>query len=207
MTPSLCLVSWPVAPRNLQHVRRATPAAPPAPLLPARFPRSRSDRRSPRSPRFLRREPGRARCLPPHSGRCGGRHRARPGSRRRNRGDRGDLRSDRERGNRAGRSGAGGAAGVARRTCWRLRGATGQLTRQREGVMGAWEVRGPTRGVCKSWRDIYPELAAQVTKIVAPKGRGIAWEGMEIWAYRDRPKNIFDVLNANVARIPDREAY
>jgi long-chain acyl-CoA synthetase len=73
--------------------------------------------------------------------------------------------------------------------------------------MGAWEVRGPTRGVCKSWRDIYPELAAQVTKIVAPKGRGIAWEGMEIWAYRDRPKNIFDVLNANVARIPDREAY
>ncbi len=73
--------------------------------------------------------------------------------------------------------------------------------------MGAWEVRGPTRGVCKSWRDIYPELAAQVTKIVAPKGRGIAWEGTEIWAYRDRPKNISDVLDANVARIPDREAY
>jgi acyl-CoA synthetase (AMP-forming)/AMP-acid ligase II len=76
-----------------------------------------------------------------------------------------------------------------------------------EGAMGAWEVRGPTRGVCKSWRDIYPELAAQVTKIVAPKGRGIAWEGTEIWAYRDRPKNISDVLDANVARIPDREAY
>src|SRR5271166_2899863 len=73
--------------------------------------------------------------------------------------------------------------------------------------MGAWEVRGPTRGVCKSWRDIYPELAAQVTKIVAPKGRGIAWEGTEIWAYRDRPKNISAVLDANVARIPDREAY
>lgn len=73
--------------------------------------------------------------------------------------------------------------------------------------MGAWEVRGPTRGMCKSWRDIYPELAAQVTKIVAPKGRGIAWEGTEIWAYRDRPKNISDVLDANVARIPDREAY
>ena len=73
--------------------------------------------------------------------------------------------------------------------------------------MGAWEVRGPTRGVCKSWRDIYPELAAQVTKIVAPKGRGIAWEGTEIWAYRDRPKNISNVLDANVARIPDREAY
>jgi long-chain acyl-CoA synthetase len=73
--------------------------------------------------------------------------------------------------------------------------------------MGAWEVRGPTRGVCKSWRDIYPELAAQVTKIVAPKGRGIAWEGTEIWAYRDRPKNISDVLDTNVARIPDREAY
>jgi len=73
--------------------------------------------------------------------------------------------------------------------------------------MGAWEVRGPTRGVCKSWRDIYPELAAQVTKIVAPKGRGIAWEGSEIWAYRDRPKNISRLLEANVARIPDREAY
>lgn len=73
--------------------------------------------------------------------------------------------------------------------------------------MGAWEVRGPTRGVCKSWRDIYPELAAQVTKIVAPKGRGIAWEGTEIWAYRDRPRNISDILDANVARIPDREAY
>lgn len=73
--------------------------------------------------------------------------------------------------------------------------------------MGAWEVKGPTRGTCKSWRDIYPELGKQVTRIVAPRGRGIAWEGTEIWAYRDRPKNISALLEANVARYPDREAY
>lgn len=73
--------------------------------------------------------------------------------------------------------------------------------------MGAWEVRGPTRGICKSWRDVYPELAAKVTRIVAPAGRGIAWEGTEIWAYRDRPKNIAALLDSNVARYPDREAY
>lgn len=73
--------------------------------------------------------------------------------------------------------------------------------------MGAWEIRGPTRGTCKSWRDVYPELGAQVTRITAPVGRGIAWEGTEIWAYRDRPRNIADVLAANVSRHPDREAY
>ena len=48
--------------------------------------------------------------------------------------------------------------------------------------MGAWEVRGEVKGTCKSWRDVYPHLAAEVTRITAPLGRGIAWEGAEIWA-------------------------
>ncbi len=73
--------------------------------------------------------------------------------------------------------------------------------------MGAWEIKGPTRGTCRSWRDVYPELGAQVTRITAPAGRGIAWEGTEIWAYRERPRNIVEVLAANVARSPNREAY
>ena len=73
--------------------------------------------------------------------------------------------------------------------------------------MGAWEIRGPTRGTCKSWREVYPELGAQVERIVAPRGRGIAWEGTEIWAYRDRPRNVVELLDANVAQRPDREAY
>lgn len=73
--------------------------------------------------------------------------------------------------------------------------------------MGAWEVTGPTQGVCKSWRDLYPELAEQVTRITAPIGRGIVWEGSEIWAYRDRPQSISECLAANIARWPDREAY
>jgi long-chain acyl-CoA synthetase len=73
--------------------------------------------------------------------------------------------------------------------------------------MGAWEVKGPAKGACKSWRDVYPELAGQVARITAPRGRGIAWEGTEIWAYRDRPRSISECLAANVARWPDREAY
>ena len=73
--------------------------------------------------------------------------------------------------------------------------------------MGAWDVRGDVRGTCKSWRDLYPHLAAQVTRITAPAGRGIAWEGAEIWAYRDRPRNICELLNRNVALYPDHEAY
>jgi len=48
--------------------------------------------------------------------------------------------------------------------------------------MGAWTVQGPARGTCRSWRDVYPELGAQVERITAPTGRGIAWEGTEIWA-------------------------
>lgn len=73
--------------------------------------------------------------------------------------------------------------------------------------MGAWEIRGPAVGTCRSWRDAYPALAAQVERITAPAGRGIAWEGTEVWAYRDRPRHIVEVLDANVARHPEREAY
>ena len=73
--------------------------------------------------------------------------------------------------------------------------------------MGAWEIKGPARGTCRSWRDLYPELGAQVERITAPIGRGIAWEGTEIWAYRERPRNIVEVFEANVARYPAREAY
>lgn len=73
--------------------------------------------------------------------------------------------------------------------------------------MATWEIRGPTRGMCRSWRDVYPELAASVERVSAPMGRGIAWEGTEIWAYKDRPPNINAVLQANIRRYPDREAY
>jgi len=54
---------------------------------------------------------------------------------------------------------------------------------------------------------MYPQLGAQVEPIVAPAGRGIAWEGSTIWAYRDRPGTIAEVFARNVARDPDREAY
>ena len=73
--------------------------------------------------------------------------------------------------------------------------------------MGAWQINGPARGTAKSWRDIDAALAAQVERITAPVGRGIAWEGTEIWAYRDRPANLVEVLEANIAQRPDREAY
>lgn len=73
--------------------------------------------------------------------------------------------------------------------------------------MGAWEIKGPAVGTCRSWRDLDPEIAAQVERITAPTGRGISWEGAELWAYRDRPRNIVEVLDSNVARYPEREAY
>ncbi len=73
--------------------------------------------------------------------------------------------------------------------------------------MGSWEVRGQVKGMCKSWRDISPELAAKVERIHAPNGRGIAWEGAEIWAYKDRPNNLYEVFRANVEKYPDKEAY
>lgn len=46
--------------------------------------------------------------------------------------------------------------------------------------MGAWEVKGPAKGACRSWRDVYPELAEKVTRIRAPVGRAIWWEGTEM---------------------------
>jgi long-chain acyl-CoA synthetase len=73
--------------------------------------------------------------------------------------------------------------------------------------MPAWQVQGPTRGSAKSWRDLYPELREQVERITAPTGRGIAWEGTEIWAWRDRPAHIAQLLAANVTHWPEREAY
>ena len=73
--------------------------------------------------------------------------------------------------------------------------------------MGAWEIKGPARGTCRSWRDVYPELGQSVERIRAPLGRGIAWEGSEIWAYRERPAHLVEVLETNVARHPDREAF
>ncbi len=73
--------------------------------------------------------------------------------------------------------------------------------------MSAWDIQGHTHGTCKSWREVYPELGAQVECISAPRGRGIAWEGTEIWAYKKRPASVAELLAANVARHPDREAY
>ena len=73
--------------------------------------------------------------------------------------------------------------------------------------MPAWQIQGPTRGSAMSWRGLYPELGAQVERITAPRGRGIAWEGTEVWAWRDRPGCIGELLAANVARWPEREAY
>ena len=73
--------------------------------------------------------------------------------------------------------------------------------------MSAWDIQGPTRGTCKSWREVYPELGRQVERISAPRGRGIAWEGSDIWVYTERAANIVELLADNVARYPDREAY
>lgn len=52
--------------------------------------------------------------------------------------------------------------------------------------MSTWNVQGEVKGMAKSWRDISPALSAAVERIRAPFGRGIAWEGAEIWAYKDR---------------------
>ena len=55
--------------------------------------------------------------------------------------------------------------------------------------MGAWDVKGPARGTVRSWRELVPGLQQQVERISAPMGRGIAWEGTEIWAWRERRRN------------------
>ncbi len=73
--------------------------------------------------------------------------------------------------------------------------------------MGTWSVQGVVRGARKSWRDVDPQLRARVERIRAPMGRGIAWEGSEIWAYKERPGNVNEVFESNVAKYPDKEAY
>lgn len=73
--------------------------------------------------------------------------------------------------------------------------------------MSTWNVNGPVKGIGKSWRDIDPRWKSRVEKIRAPLGRGIAWEGTDIWAYKDRPKNIIDVFESNIKNYAAKEAY
>lgn len=73
--------------------------------------------------------------------------------------------------------------------------------------MASWEVKGPVKGMGKSWRDKYPQLAAKVERICSPRGRGIAWEGSEIWAYKDRPKNVVEAFKSSIIKYPGKEAY
>lgn len=73
--------------------------------------------------------------------------------------------------------------------------------------MSTWNVTGQSNGTCKSWRDLSPELMGEVERIRAPIGRGIVWEGTEIWAYKDRPRNVIEVFDNNVKHYPDNEAY
>jgi acyl-CoA synthetase (AMP-forming)/AMP-acid ligase II len=89
----------------------------------------------------------------------------------------------------------------------RAPGRGGRKPLNKEHGMPAWQIQGPTRGSAASWRERYPELGAQVERIVAPVGRGIAWEGSEIWAWRERPAHVAQLLADNVARWPEREAY
>jgi len=73
--------------------------------------------------------------------------------------------------------------------------------------MSTWNVQGEVKGMAKSWRDISPALSAAVERIRAPFGRGIAWEGAEIWAYKDRASSIAEVFDRNVTHFGDQEAY
>lgn len=73
--------------------------------------------------------------------------------------------------------------------------------------MASWEVKGPVKGMGKSWRDKFPSLASKVERICAPMGRGIAWEGTEIWAYKDRPKSVVEAFKFNIVKYPNKEAY
>lgn len=73
--------------------------------------------------------------------------------------------------------------------------------------MGSWEIRGDVKGMGRSWRDNYPELAKKVVRIKSPLGRNIAWEGTEIWAYKDRPKNVVEAFKNTVKKYPEKEAY
>lgn len=73
--------------------------------------------------------------------------------------------------------------------------------------MATWEVKNPVKGTEFSWRVKYPELNEKVERIKAPYGRGIAWEGTEIYAYKERKQNITEYLLSNVEKYADKEAY
>ena len=73
--------------------------------------------------------------------------------------------------------------------------------------MGSWEVKGAVTMNGKSWRDRFPEMAEKVERIKAPLNRGIAWEGTEIWAYKNRPDNVIEAFKSNVRKFPDKIAY
>ena len=72
--------------------------------------------------------------------------------------------------------------------------------------MPTWEVKGPVKGMAKSWRDLGPQYR-NVERVKVPKGRDIAHEGAEIWAYKERPKNLGEMLDRTVEKFPDREAF
>lgn len=73
--------------------------------------------------------------------------------------------------------------------------------------MSTWDVKGEAKGVARSWRDISPALRDSVERIRAPLGRGIAWEGMEIWAYKNRAASVLEVFERNVLQFAHGEAY
>ena len=73
--------------------------------------------------------------------------------------------------------------------------------------MGAWDVQGDVTPLARSWRELSPRYAAAVERLRVPAGRGIAHEGALIWAYKDRPANIAQVLRDNVRLRPEQEAY
>ena len=73
--------------------------------------------------------------------------------------------------------------------------------------MPSWEVTTPGEGVVKSWRDKYPEMAEKVERITVPEGRGIPYEGAEIYRYKGTPKNIDFLLRERAREASDEEAY
>ena len=73
--------------------------------------------------------------------------------------------------------------------------------------MGAWDVQGEVTALARSWRDIDARFADAVERVRVPSGRGIAHDGALIWAYKDRPTSIAQVLHNNLRLRPEQEAY
>lgn len=73
--------------------------------------------------------------------------------------------------------------------------------------MGAWDVKGSVRGAVSSWRDKFPELDERVEKVKVPTGRGIPYEGTEIYRYKETPKNLDQALRERVRNDPEQEAF